>query len=173
MELQRKITVKGCGWDKKSINAAFAAANLEDGGKLELVKVVGIVNKKQAGSTEMGEFVKLIGQFTAVNLQTGEQFMAPTCILSDQVAGPVAAALDEGNLEVQFGVKISARKQESAATGYAFAIEPLLEVKPSNAMQALLEKAGVTTAPALAAPETSAAAPAEAPAPAPAGKSKK
>lgn len=163
-ELQRKITVKGCGWGKDEIMAVLtkAPAEVVEGkitkpaeyhSSVDLVKVVGVVGAAKPGSTEVGdkisEYLKLIGDFTAVNLSSGEMFRAPTCILSDVVSGPIKAALDAGADEVQFAVMISAKYDSKAATGYVFSTKPLLEVKPTDKMTALLEAAGVSSAPRL------------------------
>lgn len=162
MELLNKITVKGCGWDKKAILAALlkeAAQPAKDGkpaveavyhDAVDLVKVVGVVHQTRPGQTIVGDktndFLWLSGQFTAVNLSTGEMYGASKCIMSDLISGPIDAALREGASEVQFAVMISAKYNETAATGYVFSTKPLIEVKPTDKMAALLQLAGVSSA---------------------------
>jgi hypothetical protein len=118
------------------------------------MKIVGVTTSAEPGQTPLGEYLKLKGQFTAINADTGEVFNAATCILPNFISDTLAEALKTSN-EVEFGVEIGARAKSSSVTGYEFTVTPLVEAKPSDAMQRLLDLAAVETAPRLEAPKKS------------------
>jgi hypothetical protein len=149
VEMLRKITIRNCGFDVKTIKEAVE--DLKDGEKIALLRVVGIASSAKAGQTDKGEYLKLMGEYSAINLQTGEQFTAGQCILpnfiSDQFAGVLA---QHGSAE--FALEIGAKADASSVTGYTFTVTPLVESKSSNRMQELID-AAVTNVPMLEAPK--------------------
>ncbi|NBO39765.1 hypothetical protein EBU99_14460 [bacterium] len=124
MELLRKITISTCGFDKTAINAAIA----QNGGvETDLLKIAGVTTKATPGQTDKGEFVKLMGEFRAINLVSGELFNSAACILPNFVSDAIAAALEQSN-EVEFALMISAK---------------LVEAKASDKLAGLLESSGM------------------------------
>lgn len=176
MQIVRKITIKTCGnFTVARIKEVMAAANLADGASIPLLKIVGETTSAKTGQTDKGTFTKLGGSFIGTDLTTGELFQSGVCILPDFVGAQLGAALQQGE-SVRFAFEIGAQRADTAITGYAFVIKPLIETKPANAMLELMELAGIKApaVPALAAPATPAApAPAAAPAATPASKGKK
>lgn len=155
----RKITLKTCGLTMALIKERAAA--VENGAGFDLLKVVGRTTTAAKGTTDKGTFIKLGGEFTAINAITGEVFTSGACILPTFIAEQLAAALDKSP-QVEFGLLIGAKRSDDAVTGYEFTVRPLIEVKPTESMQALLAAAGVDLA-ALPAPAPTP--PASAPAP--------
>lgn len=159
MQIVRKITIKTCGnFTVARIKEVMAAANLADGASIPLLKIVGETTSAKTGQTDKGTFTKLGGSFIGTDLTTGELFQSGVCILPDFVGAQLGAALQQGE-SVRFAFEIGAQRADTAITGYAFVIKPLIETKPANAMLELMELAGIKTpaAPALAAPATPAA----------------
>lgn len=156
-EILRKLTIKSAGLTVEAIKESLISGKDAEGkatyhASRDLLKIAGIVSSAKPGSTDKGEYLKLIGQFTAINLVTGETFNASQCILPDFVTAPMGDALKQ-NGEVQFGVLIAAKHAPTAVTGYQFGVRPLIEAKPTDAMQALLAATGIADdLPALAAP---------------------
>jgi len=135
-EILRKITLKTVGFDKAGITDA-----LGDQKSVELCRVVGVTTNAAPGQTDLGEFLKLHGQFRAINVHTGEVFESTVAILPNFIAQSLAAAL-EGSSEVEFGLSIGAKTAKSV-TGYEFTVRPLVEAKPSDKMAALIAVAGM------------------------------
>lgn len=153
----RKLTMKTCGLTMALIKEKAGA--VENGEGFDLLKVVGRTTTAAKGATDKGPFIKLGGEFTGVNAVTGEVFTSGSAILPTFIAEQLAAALDKSP-QVEFGLLIGAKRSDDAVTGYEFTVRPLIEVKPTESMQALLAAAGVDLA----------ALPAPAPKPAPATK---
>lgn len=176
MEILRKITIKTCGdFTITRIKEVLAAAEVAEGGSVPLLRIVGEASSAKTGQTDKGTFTKLIGQFVGTDLTTGACYQSGQCILPDFVGASLGLATQESG-SVRFAFEITAKRQDTAITGYAFGIKPLIETKPTDAMTELMALGGIKPqAVALAAPETPTPAPAaEAPAPAPAtGKAKK
>ncbi len=169
MQLVRKITIKTCGnFTVARIKEAIAAAKLEEGQSVPLLKIVGETTSAKTGQTDKGTFTKLGGSFIGTDMTTGELYQSGVCILPDFVCAQLGTALQQGEA-VRFAFEIGAQRADTSITGYSFVIKPLIETKPANAMLELMELAGIKTpdAHALAAPAMPAAA-AAAPAAAPA-----
>lgn len=137
-EILRKITLKTCGLDKTIVRNA-----LGDKKAVELMRIVGITTSAKPGQTDLGEFVKLMGQFKAINIVTGEAFESGVAILPNFIAQQLASALDNSE-EVEFGLSIGC-KQSDSVTGYEYTVKPLVEPVVSDKLGALLEAAGMAT----------------------------
>lgn len=147
MEQLRKLTIKTAGFDIAAVKAAVA----EGKGKAALLNIAGIVNSAKPGQTDKGEFLKLFGEFRAVNLQTGEQFTSGQAILPNFIADQFAGVLAQAGT-VEFALQIGAKEDKASVTGYQFTVSSLVESKASDRMQELIEKA-MKNAPALPAPK--------------------
>ena len=146
-EILRKLTIKNCGFDVKTINEA-----LGENESVELLKIVGISKSAQPGQTQLGDYLKLIGTFKGVNLITGEIFEASACILPNFITESIAAALTDGS-DVEFALQIGVRSKPSSVTGYEYTVRPLIEPKPNDAMEKLLALSAFAEPLALAAPK--------------------
>lgn len=152
-EALRKITLG-------TINAqpdADEVAKMEKSGKpLALADIFGIARRFKPGVSTLGEYVKFVGQFKAVNLVTKEQFTAPVVILPKFLEEQLYAVMGSNDAaqDVQFGFRISAKYDKKAATKYVYAAASLM--KPSeNDPLALLEATIAENAKALPAPSAS------------------
>jgi len=153
-ELLRKLTIKTCGnWTKGKINALIVEKKLKDGEQVSIIKIVGVAGGAKTGQTDLGQYTKLAGEFTGIDLHTGAIYNAGQCILPEFVGSQVSAMLINGEA-VKFAFEIAVRRKDSAATGYEYVVVPLMEAKPSNQMNELLALAGIdpSKAPALPAP---------------------
>lgn len=167
MEILRKITIKTCGnFSIARIKEVMAAAKLEDGQSVPLLKIAGQSTGAKTGQTDKGQFTKLLGSFIGTDMTTGALYQSGQCILPEFIGGTLGSALMGGE-SVRFAFEIGARRKDNAITGYEFVIKPLIDTKPTDAMAELMSLAGIKApAPALDAPAAPAA-PAD-PAPAPA-----
>lgn len=157
MEILRKLTIKTAGFDIPAVKAA-----LGDNKTADLLKIAGFTTEARPGQTDKGEYVKFIGTFRAVNLQTGEAYESATAIFPSFIAETLAAALAQSQ-EVEFGLLIGAKANATSVTGYEYTVRPLIEAKVSDKMGALIAAAGLDAPVALPAPAAEAPA-AQAPA---------
>jgi hypothetical protein len=148
-EILRKLTIKNCGFSVAVIKEA-----LGENASVELLKIVGISKSAQPGQTPLGDYLKLIGTFKAVNLITGVVFVASSCILPNFVSEGIGAALLDGD-NVEFALQLGVKAKPTSVTGYEFTVRPLIEAKANDAMEKLLALSGFneTPAPALEAPK--------------------
>ncbi len=149
-EMLRKLTLKNCGFDVATIKLA-----LEGKRSVELVKIAGVTTKAQPGQTDKGEYLKLIGEFRAVNLISGEVFEAGVCLLPNFISDRIAGALQVSE-QVEFALAIGAKVNPGSVTGYEFTCTPLVEAAPSDRLANLLESSGMTSTLALAKPKKAA-----------------
>lgn len=115
----RKITTKEIGWTRADVQAAAIKA----GKAIQLYTLIGVVNGVKPGSTSMGDFAKLLGEFEAVNLSTGETFHSGTAILPNFIGDNIAAAVMRGAESVQFAITVSAKPDEKSVAGFVYAVE--------------------------------------------------
>lgn len=166
VEQLRKFTLKGAGLNKTTVADAVNAA---PDGKAKLLNLAGIVTNYKPDQTDLGEFLRLYGEFRCVNLLTGELSTASVAILPNFFADQLKAVFDQsGNAE--FAVQFGAKKSDTV-TGYEWTVTPLTEMKGSDRMQEL-SSVIMAAAPALPAPSKPAPSKSDE-APAPAAKSAK
>lgn len=177
----RKVTIKNCGWSSDDILKAITRV-LPDGktvefdGKVDLLRIWGRATDAKPGQSDNGSFVKLVGEFHALNVSTGERFRSGHMILPNFIGEPMGGALRESP-SVEFALSIGAQGDETSVTRYVFTVSEAIEAAPSAAMQRLEQAALGHQMPALAAPAPAAdpapaPAPAAVPVPAPAPKSR-
>ena len=136
----RKITIKEIVGDKTVIKERVVAAK---GKPIKLFNVVGIASGAKPGSTQMGDYLKLVGDFEATNLETGEVSQSGACILPNFVTDGIGAALMRPNAEsVEFALTIGAKPDEKSVTGYQYTCESLLPPSEHTPLVALKAKLG-------------------------------
>jgi hypothetical protein len=124
-----------------------------------------VMGYKEKTSETMGVSYAFSGDFVGIN-KDGEETRSPVCYLPEPAQGMLKAQVDqlerEGiNAAVEFAFDFFAVPDETAIKGYIFETVPRLKAKPSNALAAIAQAAGINlenSAPQLthepAAPET-------------------
>lgn len=140
-ELSRKITVATVAggyekWFDKLVQSASKS--------LELMSVYGFANGAKVGASEYGEFIKLLGNFRAVNLDTGEIINAPVVILPTYIGEALKAALDNPDRTgpVQFAFKIIAKYDVTSVTKYVYVIHDLMPPQQNDPLSTLGQAIG-------------------------------
>ena len=105
-------------------------------------EIVGIVNRTKEGSSDFGPYLALHGTFQATNLETGEISRASKCYLPDLVTDMIAGQMVGEVNEVQFGFRVGVIRDDTAATGYVYAAEPLVELQQNDPLAGLLQLTG-------------------------------
>jgi len=77
---------------------------------------------------------KLLGDFKAINQQTGEMFASPICWLPAFAAAMIVGKFREGDI-FEFALLIGAKFSETVATSYEFTIRSLMAEQPTPEMQ--------------------------------------
>lgn len=164
-EIARKITIAtvsgGPGdWFEKLI-ALPAESRV-----MNLMAVYGFANGYKPGATEFGEFVKILGNFRAVNKQTGETTDSPQLILPTYLGHSFAAALDapERSGPIKFAFEIDVKYDVTAATKYVYVVRNVMPATQDDPLSALGALLSYEQPKALFAPEST---PAPTPTPAP------
>ena len=139
----RKITLKECG--AQPTKEERAAMLLNAALKVPLLRVYGIAGAFKPGSSDFGPFVKFIGQFKAINLKTGEIFVASSMILPQFIEEQIHGYLSSGaTTGVEFAFEISAQGDQPgakpSATGYTYGAKPLMGFAENSALAALEAK---------------------------------
>lgn len=132
----RKITVKQV-WGS---TIDFEEIQKSPDGLLPIMDMFGIAARYKPGESDYGPFTRFIGQFRAINLKTGEMFRAPVCLLPKFLEEDLVAAMTQKDGELnnaEFGVRLSAKYDKTAATKYVYIADSLIESGQSDAMTAL------------------------------------
>lgn len=139
----------------------------------DVMRIMGLARAFETGTSTYGEYFKFKGEFTAIDLATGETAIGAVAFLPSPVDALLASTireLGEGGKPVEFGFDIRVIPDETEV-GYHYEVKTLIESKPSNPMAALMATLSAVPLPKLAAPtildpKTPAADPAADPAPA-------
>ncbi len=108
----------------------------------KIARVVGIcVSTKSVKTTmpdgKVSESIGMLGEFTGLNLQTGEEVYASVCYLPEPVPGMVLAALSaKDKVRLELAVEVSV-KTSNTTIGYEFLISPLKQFEPSEEIKKL------------------------------------
>lgn len=164
--LKRKLSSKEImGGDIKKMFILATAEGVKSGKPLtrfDLYRVGGVVKRCESVETNFGDSTRLIGDFLAVNKQTGEMFRSNRLFLPSIISEEMEAAVDPSTKsQVEFAFDIYIIPDDKSATGYVYMAEPVVKARESDAMAQLAGKMGITLglpepkeAPALPAPET-------------------
>lgn len=105
----------------------------------DLYSVVGIARKIRTGETDKGPWKSFIGDFMAI-LPSGDRTRAGQLFLPD-VAGDLVenemAQMPPGASGIQLGFTVGIKSDATAATGYVYTAEPLIEAAPSDPLMLL------------------------------------
>lgn len=109
---------------------------------MPLATVYGLVSdyKAGAGKDGMGDYIKFLGQFRAINVETGQIFKSGAAILPgaapDLVYGALRAMGEQGGA-VEFGFNFGVRFDPTAATKYVYDVQQITEVGQSDPLAQL------------------------------------
>lgn len=118
------------------------ARELAESETVELYHTYGkVVSHKIVPSNTMGDSVKFIGQFEAVNIETGEVFVAAQMFIPS-VAGDLleAAIIDPEINSFEFGFTIGIKEDATAVKGYVYTCKSLVAPKNADALSGLRQQ---------------------------------
>lgn len=128
----------------RKISVATVAGKVDlkkliDAEKIALMNVYGIATSKKIIATDYGDAVRFIGQFRAVNLETGELFQSSRMYLPSAMADDLDGALSGGGT-AEFAVRVSVIYDDTVASKYYYDGEDLVKPANNDAMLALESK---------------------------------
>ncbi|MEG9862950.1 MAG: hypothetical protein V6Z82_06960 [Flavobacteriales bacterium] len=130
MNLIKKLTVKTVVGNLK---AMVKAGDVTEGA---IMRVMGIATGQQSGTSDFGDWIAFKGKFRAINIITGEEFHSAKCLLPEVASDLVVAAMAE-NESVEFAFDIKIQLDETAATGYVYLAQPLVEAQQDDPLERL------------------------------------
>lgn len=113
----------------------------EDGSVKPLYTIIGVAQGVKEGTSDYGDWVGLLGQFEAVNRDTGERFASANVFLPDVAQDLIVAQLRSGAQNVQFAFTIGARVDDSSTVGYTYTAEPILAPDQKDPLEELRQSA--------------------------------
>lgn len=142
-----------------------AKAVLNAAGPIPLMTVYGMAVGVKEGASTFGDWTALVGQFKAVNAETGEVFESSQVFLPEVALIPLRVALEAGeSRSVKFAIKLAVKAATNTKPGgsvYEYTFEnalPPAENDPLLELESAMQGLGL-----LPAPEKTDAAPAPAP----------
>ena len=139
IQYPRKITMKTILGEKLDFEKLMKV----DGKRLQLADIYGVATKAKPGESDLGPYVRFLGQFRATNLETGEVFESAVCILPRFIEEQLMGAMGlDGAQNVEFALRVSAKYDKDAATKYVYEAKNLLPTRESDALQSLTERVG-------------------------------
>ena len=142
----KKITVKEVLGAKPDIEKLIDYCKIHgDAAVMPVMGVVGIASDFLPGRTVLPDgkeqsWLKLLGQFKATNLETGEVFVSGAAILpgagNDLVYGALKSVAEQGGT-VSFVFRIGLRRDKEGITGYAYVVEQVYQPEAADPLAAL------------------------------------
>lgn len=138
MKIVKKLSMKILAGGRPKIPEAEGETNW-------IAKVAGIANGTKTGESNFGLWVALIGNFAAeqIGVEKPERFRTGVMFLPDVALNLVTPALEAAGkgAAIEFAFQIGVIKDDSAATGYVYVAESLIEPSASDPLEALSLKA--------------------------------
>ncbi len=123
---------------KISVAKCHGKIDMENLPKTPILRVFGVARGTKNGTSQFGQWTALVGDFAAVNLESGEEFRAGVCFMPETALGLVEGALagspDGVEFAFDFGVKPSAKEPK---TKYEYTVKPVVKVRENDQMTAL------------------------------------
>ncbi len=153
----RRITVKTvCETPGGDIKGDMLEKVMKDKTKTHpVMRVWGVATRLKPGASDLGPFVRFLGGFRALNIETGELFRAPVVLLpkflEDQLAGAMGSG--ENVKPAEFAIEIGVRYDKTSATSYVYTGEEMVATSESDQMLQLEARIRADNPKALPAPK--------------------
>jgi hypothetical protein len=147
----KKISVKTV------IGGPAKIRSLHDG---PIMRVFGMMRGTQSGEGENGPWIALIGNFQAINMETGEIFAAAKCFLPGAAGDIVVEAWNNSQdgenpaENMKFAFDIKKFTDDGSAVGYQYSAVPLIEASEADPLAEMARALpAIVPVPALPEPE--------------------
>ncbi len=134
------MTLMAKSIDPKTLigNVKKVISEWNEGESNDLFHIVGRAESVETGEGTHGPWVRFVGTFEAVNVDTGENTVSTKAYFPEPYESLTYAALQqaEGG-SVEIACTIGATKVELLPTGYKYHVKSLQEIKPSDDLKHL------------------------------------
>jgi hypothetical protein len=149
MQFLKKITTKGIGLDARTLD------DLADGvgGKaVPIARFYGFVSDREHDKSDIGDFMRNIGQFEAENLLTGEKYRSQQLLVPEVAQMIIDKAFDSAikalpkdknaKVAAQIALELSITENTSGKGGrqYIFGVKPLIETQEKDALSLMADE---------------------------------
>lgn len=111
-----------------------------DYGSKDIIQIIGVASGVFNKSTAIGDFIGLRGQFQATNLETGEVYRSPKCLIDNETTDQVVERLSMlDNVAVEFGYVVGMMANK-VKPGYLFPTRTILEAHKNDPIAAIEAK---------------------------------
>lgn len=112
---------------------------LDEKGVRRLYTIAGVVTGVKSKENKFGQIGnKYIGDFEAVNLETGESFVSSAYFAASTLDAILTNQLAKSDGKgAQFGVVVGLKANEKSATKYEYVVHPIVPIKENDAMNDL------------------------------------
>jgi hypothetical protein len=144
IEALRKLTLKGVA-GKVNLEKLIKAEDKH----LDLAKIWGTARRAKAETFQMPDgkvsnYLRFIGRFQGINLETGEIFESGACILPGIAQDLLAGELEgDGNKEVMFGFLIGVNYVPDASVPFEYTVTSLIELTEDDPMLRIAGALGI------------------------------
>ena len=133
MKILKKVSAATVFGDVKKLRAT---AEKGGGESVPVMRVMGVAIGTRTGTSQYGDWISLRGQFSATNLETGEEFRGSSLFVPDELTDMIAAQLSQDVKSVEFAVDIGVRESD-AVIGYEYTVEPLIEPAENDPLKSI------------------------------------
>ena len=126
----------------KKISTATVYGKITNEDKVKpkaLYRVFGLAAGTKTGSTQFGDWSCFVGEFQAVNLETGEIFNSGKCFLPEIVESGILAQLSQAE-GVKFAFEIGIKPNEDLGIGYEYTAKSLLQPQANNFLEQMAQE---------------------------------
>lgn len=143
-KILKKITIKTVG-AQPDIEKLIAHKNAHgENSVMPLMSVIGVASDFKPGQTDLGPYIKLLGMFKAINVETGELFVSGACIIpgsgNDLVYGQLKALTEGGSVEFAFRIGVRYTPNSKGGVPYSYDVEQVFEPSQADPLAALEAK---------------------------------
>jgi hypothetical protein len=143
---EKKITVSKVLGGKVDITAL----DLKKKRRIVLIKLIGILYQIKSGTTELGQYVKLIGDHEATNLITGVKIRATVCKLPKFITNALklpAGYYRKQKGSISYAINIGIEYDQAAPRGFNYFAESTLTgaAEAPSPLEAIKEKIMLAT----------------------------
>lgn len=120
----------------KKISVSTVCGKIEDKTERALLHVYGVTHGVKQGQSDYGPWISFVGNFAAVNLETGEEFRAGKLFLPEIAEIMLHSQLAEAD-SVQFAFEIGIIESKKSAIGYEYTVKPLVKPQENDPLLAM------------------------------------
>ena len=141
MKLEKKLSLRQI---LGTVKETRHLAEQGQGESVYVARIFGIGRSLKTGETDNGPWVAIMGEGKGINVRTGDEVRSSKVFLpapADEMVASQVASLERGGA-VEYGFDVFVREDQTAATGYVYEVEPIMEPGESDPLSMLENQIG-------------------------------